>query len=105
VTTATELTCYYYAFMIPGAFLMEKKKDYGLWLLLLAIGTHAITRLPFWDDDKYVLMSLASVIFGASVVWDMYKEKRKLDLLAASPVPAAAAETPAREPARRKKAR
>jgi hypothetical protein len=88
VTTATELTCYYYAFMVPGAFLMEKKKDYGLWLILLAIATHAINRLPFWDDDKYVLMSLASVVYCANVVWDMYREKTGR-VAAATPVPVA----------------
>ncbi len=61
ITTASELTCYYYAFLIPGAFLMEKRKEIGLWLIILAIGTLAITRLGIWDDDKYVLMSVASV--------------------------------------------
>jgi len=69
IPAATELTCYYYAFMIPGAFLMEKRREAGLWLILLAIGTHAITRLPIWDDDKYVWMGLASVAYGWLLIW------------------------------------
>jgi len=69
IPAATELTCYYYAFMIPGAFLMEKRREAGLWLILLAIGTHAITRLPVWDDDKYVWMGLASLAYGWMVIW------------------------------------
>lgn len=105
IGTATELTCYYYAFMIPGAFLMEKKKDYGLWLVLLGIGTHAITRLSIWDDDKYVLMSLASVLYGASVVWDMYKDKRALVAAAGAPVAELAPAQAAAAPARKRKAR
>ncbi|AKU91788.1 hypothetical protein [Vulgatibacter incomptus] len=69
IPAATELTCYYYAFMIPGAFLMEKRREMGLWLILLAIGTHAITRMPIWDDDKYVWMGLASVAYGLLLIW------------------------------------
>ena len=69
ITTASELTCYYYAFLIPGAFLMEKKKEIGLWLILLGIGTIAITRLGIWDDDKYVLMSVASLAWCVGTLW------------------------------------
>ena len=69
ITTATELTCYYYAFMIPGAFLMEKRKEIGLWLILLGIGTVAITRLGIWDDDKYVWMSVASIAWCVSTLY------------------------------------
>lgn len=68
-TSATELTCYYYAFMIPAAFLMEKRKEIGLWLILLAIGTVAITRLGIWSDDQYVLMTVATLAFCVTTLW------------------------------------
>jgi len=77
ITTAAELTCYYYAFLIPGAFLMEKKKEIGLWLILLGIGTIAVTRLGIWDDDKYVLMSVASVAWCVGTLWALLQPALK----------------------------
>ncbi len=79
IPAATELTCYYYAFMIPGAFLMEKRKEAGLWLILLAIGTHAITRMPIWDDDKYVWMGLATIAYGMLLVWALLQPEPKTE--------------------------
>lgn len=69
IPAATELTCYYYAFMIPAAFLMERRKEIGLWLLVLGIGTHAITKLPIWSDDQYMWMGFATVVYGGLVLW------------------------------------
>lgn len=71
IATAGELTCYYYAFMIPGAFLMEKRKELGLWLIVTAIATLAITRLGIWDDEKYVLMSVASIAWGVGALYTL----------------------------------
>jgi len=71
IPAATELTCYYYAFMIPAAFLMEKRRDAGLWLILLGIGTQAITRMPVWSDEQYVWMSLATVAYGLLVIYSL----------------------------------
>lgn len=68
VTSATELTCYYYGFLMAGAFLMEKRKEFGLWLILLGIGTHAIVKFPIWDDEKYVWMSLLSLLYGVMIL-------------------------------------
>lgn len=69
IPAATELTCYYYAFMIPAAFLMERRKEIGLWLLVLGITTHAITKMPIWSDDQYMWMGFATVVYGAMVLW------------------------------------
>lgn len=71
--TSAELTCYYYAFMIPGAFLMEKRKEIGLWLILVGIATHAVTRLGIWNDDQYILMSVASIGWGVAALWWLLK--------------------------------
>lgn len=71
IPVATELTCYYYAFMIPGAFLMEKRRDIGLWLLLLAIGTQAISRLAIWNDEKYMWMGLATIAFALIAAYNL----------------------------------
>jgi len=73
--TAAELTCYYYAFLIPGAFLMERRREIGLWLILLGIATIAITRLGIWDDDKYVLMSVASIAWCVGTLWALLQPK------------------------------
>ncbi|WP_373044383.1 hypothetical protein [Vulgatibacter sp.] len=86
ITTAAELTCYYYAFLIPGAFLMEKRKEIGLWLIVLGIGTHAITRLGIWDDDKYVWMSVASVAWCVSTLYVLLSPEAKTEASARATV-------------------
>lgn len=98
IPAATELTCYYYAFMIPAAFLMEKRKEIGLWLLVLGIGTHAITKLPLWSDDQYMWMGFATVVYGALVLWILARPELSAAGEAAPQValsPAASASKPA----------
>ncbi len=87
VTSATELTCYYYGFLMAGAFLMEKRKEFGLWLILLGIGTHAIVKFPSWDDEKYVWMSLLSLLYGVMIVVTLLTPE-KARTAAAEPAPA-----------------
>jgi hypothetical protein len=109
VTTATELTCYYYAYLLAGAFLMEKRKEIGLWLIVLGIGTHAVERLHIWDDDKYVLMSLLSLAWCGGTLYALLKPELAGATAAvpeAAPVPALVGQVPAPPaPPRRKKKR
>lgn len=109
VTTATELTCYYYAYLLAGAFLMEKRKEIGLWLIVLGIGTHAVERLHIWDDDKYVLMSLLSLAWCGGTLYALLKPGLAGAAAAvpeAAPVPALAGHVPEPPaPTRRKKKR
>lgn len=79
--SAAELTCYYYAFMIPGAFLMEKRKEAGLWLIVMGMGTHAITRLGIWNDEQYMWMSVASLAWGVAVLWWLLEPKLQKETL------------------------
>jgi len=87
IPAATELTCYYYAFMIPAAFLMERRREIGLWLIVLALATHAITKMPIWSDDQYMWMGLATVAYGMLVLWMLARPEAAS---AAQPVPAPA---------------
>lgn len=114
VTTAVELTCYYYAYLLAGAFLMEKKKEIGLWLLALGVASHAVVRLHIWDDDKYVLQSVLALVWCGGTLWTLLKPELVREgaegPAAAEPVPALAATTaaavgPAPGPHRKKRKR
>lgn len=108
VTTATELTCYYYAYLLAGAFLMEKRKEIGLWLIVLGVATHAVERLHIWGDDKHVLHSVLSLAWCGGTLWALLKPEfgREAVPAAAGPVPAlagAAVEPEAPAPGKRKR--
>jgi hypothetical protein len=88
---------------------MEKRKEIGLWLIVLGIGTHAVERLHIWDDDKYVLMSLLSLAWCGGTLYALLKPGLAGAAAAvpeAAPVPALAGHVPEPPaPTRRKKKR
>jgi hypothetical protein len=81
-----ELTCYYYSFMLVVAFLYEKRKDVGAYLLAATATTGFLDwaptkylpntppwdkmRISTWLDEQYTWMSLAIIV---SFVWILYK--------------------------------
>jgi hypothetical protein len=74
VTTAVELTSYYYAFILAPALLVEQREAVGRWLLLLTAFTQLTAWAPLpgmsrWADEQYTLMSAATVAVLAAIVW------------------------------------
>ena len=61
----SQLTCYYYAFMIrsrrsPGRSGSSRRRFFGL-----AVVSQAISIFFSWNDDKYWILTLASLLFPA----------------------------------------
>jgi len=99
-----ELTCYYYSFMFVVAFLYEKRKDVGAFLLAATALTGFFDWAPtkyipnggWWDhfkmsqwlDEQYTWMSLAIIV---AFVWILYRFAYPEPQPAAGPVDADAA--------------
>jgi hypothetical protein len=69
-----ELTSYYYAFIIAAALLHAEDERVGRLLLLLTAFTGVVewapAGLPTWLDEKYTLMSAATLIIFVVIAWN-----------------------------------
>ena len=85
VILLSQLTCYYYSFMILGAMLTKAKplrKHIELTLFGLAIVTQASWRF-YWNDDKYWMLTFWSLVvcygylvaFAPSSLWQQIQER------------------------------
>src|SRR5262249_52463825 len=54
IPVATELTCYYYSFLLLFGVLWRRREPVGVGLLALAALTCAVTGIWYWIDDQYV---------------------------------------------------
>lgn len=61
IPIAVELTCYYYGFLFAYGLMWPRRKLPGILAAALAGLTNILNELP-WNDDKYVAMSLATVV-------------------------------------------
>lgn len=61
IPIAVELTCYYYGFLLAYGLLWPRRKLPGILAAALAGLTNILNELR-WNDDKYMAMSLATVI-------------------------------------------
>ena len=59
----SQLTCYYYSFMILGAPLGRLRKPIELGLFGLAAITEIIWLNSYWNDDRYTALTIVSLIF------------------------------------------
>jgi hypothetical protein len=59
----SQLTCYYYSFMILSAPLTRLKREIELPLLGVAVLTQLIGRMQVWNDDKYWMLTAVSLVF------------------------------------------
>lgn len=64
IVMATELTCYYYGFLLAYGLMWERRKLPGVLAVAFAVLTLWLDQLP-WNDDRYTAMSLAAVL----MVW------------------------------------
>jgi hypothetical protein len=111
IAFGSELTCYYYAFLIIPALLYEKVPRAGEWLMWLTaltqfIGWAPIQKAPAFLqkllpglknfamptalDDQYTWMSLATLIVFVLIAWDLFMLQKAA--LAPQPAPALAPE-------------
>ena len=59
----SQLTCYYYSFMILLAPLTKVRRDFEAPIFGLALLTQFIFRSSFYNDDKYTALTLVSLFF------------------------------------------
>jgi hypothetical protein len=74
IAFGVELTCYYYAFIIAVALLHNEDQRVGRLLLLLTAFTGfvdwaPIKGMPGWLDEKYTLMSGATLLAFVIITW------------------------------------
>jgi len=62
---ATELTCYYYSFLLAYAFLWPRRPLIGVGLLAVAAASCFVPRIAWWDDARYFDISLQVIVFVA----------------------------------------
>lgn len=63
IILGSQLTCYYYSFMILSAPLTKLRKQIELGLFALAAVTQIIWMNSYWNDNKYTLLTIVSLIF------------------------------------------
>lgn len=63
IILGSQLTCYYYSFMILAAPLIKLRKQIELGLFALAAITQIIWMNSYWNDNKYTLLTIVSLIF------------------------------------------
>jgi len=78
IPITTELTCYYYAFIIGVALLYEKRPDVG-WILCLLTAASEFYSVPepldkvgvfaTWIDEQYTLISALTVFAFGVILW------------------------------------
>lgn len=61
IVIASELTCYYYAFLLTFGLMWSRRKLPGLLMVAFAAGTAFMDNIPM-NDDRYGAMSLIAVI-------------------------------------------
>ncbi len=64
----SQLTCYYYSFMILAAPLSRIRRGIEIWLFGLAALSQFIWIIFNWNDDKYYVLTLVSLVFCYAVL-------------------------------------
>jgi len=63
IILGSQLTCYYYSFMILAAPLTKLRPQIELGLFGLAAVTQIIWMNSYWNDNKYTLLTIVSLLF------------------------------------------
>jgi hypothetical protein len=107
VPVATELTSYYFAFLLGVALLVEQREQVGRWLLLMTAFTQFVAWAPLrgmshWGDEQYTLMAAATMAILGAILWIF---RRPIEQTALSSTAWAASSSPATAPSPGKKKR
>jgi len=66
---STELTCYYYSFLLVAAFLWERRDAIPIGLLAVAAITQVISFETYYYDVRFMVESLAVLLFALWATW------------------------------------
>jgi hypothetical protein len=82
IAVVPELTSYYYSFLIVLALLWESRRVAGLALLAATAATGfiawaPIAGMPTWLDEQHTLMSAATLLGIACILYDLCKQPEK----------------------------
>jgi hypothetical protein len=97
IVMASELTCYYYGFLMTYGLLWDRRRIPGVLAAALAAFTCFIYDLLAWNDDHFAAMSLASVVVVVAVTAQSAFGKRA-GAAAPSKVPSRSASTTSSAP-------
>lgn len=64
----SQLTCYYYSFMILGAPLARLRRSVELGLFAVAAITQIVWMNSYWNDNKYTLLTIVSLAWCCTLV-------------------------------------
>jgi hypothetical protein len=78
IILGSQLTCYYYSFMILGAPLLKLRRQVELGLFALAAVTQIIWMNSYWNDNKYTLLTIASLAFCYVMLGFFYRPLERL---------------------------
>jgi len=69
VSIGMELTCYYFSFLMAAAFLLEKRPEIPIGLLVLTAFGHVITVGTYYYDMRYYCQSIPVIAFVVWAAW------------------------------------
>ena len=75
----SQLTCYYYSFMILSAPLIKLRKPIEVGLFTLAAITQIIWMQSTFNDNKYTLLTIVSLIFCYFMIGHFWRRKDELE--------------------------
>ncbi|MGK3972765.1 hypothetical protein WMF38_13740 [Sorangium sp. So ce118] len=80
----SQITCYYYTFMLLSAPLTRRKRQLEIPLLCLAALSQGIWRWTSWNDDRYMLLTAAMLGFCYFLLYAFASKVRRADSRQAS---------------------
>ncbi|WP_437512524.1 hypothetical protein [Sorangium sp. So ce1099] len=84
----SQITCYYYTFMLLSAPLTRRKRQLEIPLLCLAALSQGIWRWTSWNDDRYALLTAAMLGFCYFLLYAFVNKACPPPAAAASPLAA-----------------
>ena len=75
IPIATELTCYYYSFLLVLALLTVERDEIGIMFTGLSLVSCVIPTFLAWDEDRYALLSLAVLVVLGTAAWFLEQTK------------------------------
>jgi hypothetical protein len=82
IVVASELTCYYYGFLLTFGLLWDRHKWPGIIMTACAGLTCALSEIP-WNDDHFAAMSLVTVLAIFVSTWMVAYMKKPAELVEA----------------------